>query len=100
MFAGLALLQAAQVQLPEEVEIVRLPARGISCIQSAELAHLCNLRCDSYTSLFHRHVSLASGSYCISSIYLHSLTTGLRTQAACAQLQQKLQIISSACVVQ
>ncbi|KAA6429261.1 MAG: hypothetical protein FRX49_00657 [Trebouxia sp. A1-2] len=41
---GLALLQAAQVESPDEVDVVRLHSRGISCIQADEVAYFCNLR--------------------------------------------------------
>ncbi|DBA94771.1 TPA: Leucine-rich repeat serine/threonine-protein kinase 2 [Trebouxia sp. C0004] len=41
---GLALLQAAQVELPDEVDVVRLHSRGINCIQADEVAYFCNLR--------------------------------------------------------
>lgn len=41
---GLALLQAAQVESPDEVDGVRLHSRGISCIQADEVAYFCNLR--------------------------------------------------------
>jgi len=40
----LALLQAAQVESPDEVDVVRLHSRGISCIQADEVAYFCNLR--------------------------------------------------------
>jgi len=42
--SGLALLQAAQVESPDEVDVVRLHSRGIGCIQADEVAYFCNLR--------------------------------------------------------
>jgi len=42
--SGLALLQAAQVESPDEVDVIRLHSRGLSCIQADEIAYFCNLR--------------------------------------------------------